>query len=296
MSLLDTILDLSPRRLWRVAARQGAALGRRVDGRSTVPKVSAQFVERQDRVIQSLLERRLAGEPLAELLRGFDAKNYGERVVEYPVFLDWLLAQPTGLDLLDVGCVLNKSFLGPVLNERCRALWLCNPAVEPLAIDGPPVFYHLAPLDKAFRRGPTFSLITCLSTLEHIGFDNSHYGASVPPRFAEPADEPFIESFGQLSHLLAPGGRLLISFPYGQREALLHPSTGRASSQVLDHGALERCLPAFAAAGVEIEVEIYAATADGWQRQEPRNDAFRYANGCPGAEAVAVLKGLRGGQ
>lgn len=290
---LDTLLDLSPRKLLRLAARQRAALGRHLSRRKTVPQVDAGFLQRQDQKAEALLRQLLEGASLDDVLSDFDAKVFGERLVEYPVFFDWLRQQPTGLELLDVGCVLNKAFLGPFLAARCRALWLCNPALEPIAIEGLPVYYHAAALAEAFARERTFRAITCLSTLEHIGYDNSHYGVSLPARFTQPDETPFVESFAQLSRLLASGGRLLISFPYGRREVLIHPRSGRGASQVMDHAAVQRCMPVFNEAGVDVEMEVYAATAAGWKRQDPENDDFRYADGCPGAEAVAILKGHR---
>ncbi|MEM7352107.1 MAG: hypothetical protein AAF657_15005 [Acidobacteriota bacterium] len=261
-----------------------------------MPLLSAGFMARQDGRIEETLQGLEGGASLDEAVSGFDAKAFGERVVEYPYLLDWLRSQPTGLELLDVGCVLNKALLDARLADRCAALWLCNPALEPLAVRALPVYYHAAPLENAFSDGKAFPLVTCLSTLEHVGYDNSHYGEAVPARFTEPSTVPFVESFQSLARLLAPGGHLLVSFPFGQREVLYHPKSGKAYSQVMDCQAVEECLPALDEAGVRARVEVFVATEAGWRRGSLEDDDVFYADGCPGAAAVAFIAGVKASQ
>jgi hypothetical protein len=55
-----------------------------------------------------------------------------------------------------------------------------------------------------FRPGRTYDLILAISTLEHVGWDES------------PRDPPKVgRAIERLRHLLAPGGRLMLSFPIG---------------------------------------------------------------------------------
>lgn len=260
-----------------------------------IPILSTGFQVRQDRQIEGLIGRVAGGEDLDRVVAGFDARRFGERVVEYPYVVEWLLSQPPGNDLLDVGCVLNKRLLSGVLGERCRAVWFCNPALEPPQLPGLPVFYHLSPLATAFPNGMRFPSVTCLSTLEHIGYDNSQYGDAAPARYSAPSTEPFRQSFSSLARLLAPGGSLLVSFPFGRREVLIHPRTAKISSQVMDRAAVEECLPVFEAEGVGVTVEVFAATASGWQRRGLERDDYRYADGCPAAAAVAFIRGKKDG-
>ena len=295
MNLGARFYDLSPRKLINFfRSRLLAQKAKRMTDRP-VPILSAGFRARQDRWVEGLVRRIVAGERLESVVRGFDAKLFGERVVEYPYTVEWLLSQPPGHDLVDVGCVLNKRLMADVLGKRCRTVWFCNPAMEAPDLHGLPVFYHLSPLASAFPNGMQFPLVTCLSTLEHIGYDNSHYGALEPARYSEPTTEPFRQSFRSLARLLAPGGSLLVSFPFGQREVLIHPGTARISSQVMDRAAVEECLPALQAGGVRVAVEVFAATASGWQRRGLESEDYRYADGCPAAAAVAFVHGSKDG-
>lgn len=292
-SLASRLLHLSPAKLLHpLRNRWILHRARRVPGR-LAPPLSAGFLARQDRLIDGLVERVAAGEVLERVVAGFDARRYGERVVEYPRTVAWLLGQPAGAELLDVGCVLNKELMAPVLAARCRALWFLNPAVEPLQVASLPVFYHPAPLADAFADGRRFPRVSCLSTLEHVGYDNSQYGAGESPRFTEPSPVPIRESFRALARLLEPGGELLVSFPYGRSEVVVHPRTAKLAWQVIDRRSLGAALPELAAAGVEAEAEVYVATGEGWRREGPEADRHRYAEGCPGARAVAFVVGRK---
>ena len=85
---------------------------------------------------------------------------------------------------------------------------------------------------------------------------------------------------------MAPGGRLLVSFPYGLREVLEHPSTHRIGSQVFDRNSLQHALQTLQDAGVKGRAEVYQAADRGWARVAPEACAARYADGCPAAAAV----------
>ena len=296
--LLSRLYDLSPRQLVRFLSRPwraGGPLRRRSvsSGGVVAPRIGSAFLARQDRQIRALLERVADGESLDQVLMGFDGRRFGERVVEYPYTARWLLDGPDGEDLLDVGCVLNKALIAPLMAARCHSLWLCNPALETPDVKGLPLFYHLAPLAEAFPAGRQFLQVTCLSTLEHIGYDNSHYGVEAVARYDRPTLEPVVDSLHHLGRLVAPGGRLLISVPYGLREVVIHPSTGRVSSQVFNQPAISELLEVLRGEGLETEAEVFVADGNGWRRGGVEPVDRHYGEGCPGAAAVALMMGRR---
>ena len=57
-----------------------------------------------------------------------------------------------------------------------------------------------------------FALALCVSTLEHVGLNNTRYA---PLAEADPGD---VEALAELARVLVPGGRLLVTVPIGQRE------------------------------------------------------------------------------
>ena len=101
-----------------------------------------------------------------------------------------------------------------------------------------------------FRPG-SFDLILAISVIEHIGRDNSIYGAREQP-VQEFAD---LEAVAGLASLLRPGGRLLITVPFGRLE---------------DHGwfiqyDLRRIQALVERSGCELTLaEYYAYSAHGW--------------------------------
>jgi hypothetical protein len=239
-----------------------------------------------------MISRVVSGEPAAVAVMGFDARKFDERVLEYTLASEWVLQQEAGQDLLDVGCVMNNALVAPLLEKRCRNVWLVNVALEPVLIRNP-VFYHLRELEQAFPIGPLFSRITCLSTIEHIGFDNRHYGVRSPARYSTPTDEPFVQSLSRLADLLSVEGKLLVTVPFGLREAIIHPKTGRPAQQVFDRGSLEAGQEVLDRKGVASTSEVWEATEQGWQRTRSDLRQRRYADGCRAAAAIAVLRVVR---
>ena len=75
-------------------------------------------------------------------------------------------------------------------------------------------------LDGCFRPD-SFELILCISTIEHIGRDNTVYGLDS----GRQAERPDVEAISAMREWLIPGGRLLLTVPYGryeERETLIN--------------------------------------------------------------------------
>jgi len=153
----------------------------------------------------------------------------------------------------------------------------------------------VADLDQSFPGGEQFTLVTCLSTIEHIGYDNSQYGLKTPARYTTPTVEPLVNALRKLAQLLTPGGSMLVSFPFGHREVLVHPVTRKIASQVFDFAALKEGLAVLQSEGVTSEVEVFAASETGWGPVDARTCDLRYADGCPAACAVTFVRGKKEG-
>ncbi len=243
-------------------------------------------------LITGFIQKVGMGESVDQVLSGFDARQYDERVAEYTYFSAWLQRAGKQAEILDVGCVLNNSLVDPVLTTSCESVWFCNVDLEPVAVEVP-VYYHLSTLQDAFQNGRKFDVITSLSTIEHIGYDNSQYGSSVPAIYTEPEVEPLVNSIVKIVDLLNVGGRFLISVPYGCREVLIHPYTLKKASQVFDFDAIQAAINAISAKVSELEFDVYQISSEGWSKVDAEQCQARYADGCPAAAAVAFISAVR---
>jgi len=145
--------------------------------------------------------------------------KYGFRLDARIVEIPWMLSRlgkRTGR-ILDAGSSLNYEYVlkSPALVDKCitivtlapeaRCYWMCGISY---------VFGDLRNLD--FRDG-LFDTIACISTIEHVGMDNTRYDRST--QAAKPGDtEAFLSAFKELYRVLAPDGVLYISFPFGRYE------------------------------------------------------------------------------
>lgn len=286
------------RRMFRPGAaapsqEQGARAVHPQTGAPLADLLDEEYFARRDPLIQSLIERIRRGEPFADVMQGFDAREFDERVAEYAFLTQWLLEREKGLELLDVGCVVNNRLVTNLLLERCGQVWLCNPALEPRITVPNPLFYHVADLADSFPGGERFPMVTCLSTIEHIGYDNSQYGIRTEGLFTEPQTATLISAMSKLATLTAPGGHLLVSVPFGHREALIHPVTNKVASQVFDHESLAEGLDALRQKGVSYDVHVLEARPEGWLQVSPEECHVRYAESSPAAAAVALIAGHR---
>jgi SAM-dependent methyltransferase len=207
---------------------------------------------RQRRLVQQvlgtpeLLERFRTGAPLPQ--------SYGigldERVVEHP----WLLAQDLGGKLLDAGAALNHRHVVDHLRPRVSELCVATIEPEPVAFLERRVSYAFADLrDLPFRDG-YFDVVASISTLEHVGMDNTRYGVGTP-RAPDP-DRELDAALRELVRLLALSGTLYFSVPYGAPE-------DHGWLRQFDRAGLDRLIAA--ANPTSRSVVVYRYARAGWQ-------------------------------
>ena len=118
-----------------------------------------------------------------------------------------------------------------------------------------------------------FDLVLCVSTLEHVGADNSGYGLD-----AEDDGASRLTALRELRRVLAPSGRLLITVPCGEP----------GDYGWFDQDDVRGWTRLFTRAGFFVEEqEVYELTEDGW-RAAPELDTtgLRYGERGPAASAV----------
>lgn len=195
-----------------------------------------------------------------------------ERTVEIP----WALARYRGEQrVLDVGSAWTEE------EEYLKGLAALG-AAQLVGVDAalPPRGQLPFELVQADVRqlpfaGSSFELVFCISTLEHIGFDNSVYGLS-----AERDPAGMAKALRELRRVLTVDGRLLVTVPCGELE---------------DHGWFlqqppDYWLALFDGAGFDTSArDVYELSRRGrWRRRRWfRAKGVRY--GARGQAASAVL-------
>lgn len=175
-----------------------------------------------------------------------------ERCVEYPWALSHLKPGPERL--LDAGSALNHPWLLELPVFTGKGLHILTLAPEPYCAWNAGFSYLFADLRDIPIRDGYYERIFCISTLEHVGFDNSVYAGEAHRQRGAP--DEYKRALRELKRVLAPGGELLVTLPFGRREDLV-------LAQQFDSALLAELLDAFDPA--EAEKTFYRYGLHGWQ-------------------------------
>jgi len=189
-----------------------------------------------------------------------------ERVVELP----WVLSRLSGKRALEVGYAFAEP---PYLAALLQAGFDELVGVDLASADVPGLTGVQADVRELPFGDGSFDLALCVSTLEHVGADNSGYGLQ-----AEDDGASRLTALRELRRVLTPRGRLLITVPCGEpgEYGWFHQDDVRGWTRL------------FARAGFFIEEqEIYELAEEGWRTApELETAGLRYGERGPAASAV----------
>lgn len=175
-----------------------------------------------------------------------------ERVVEYPWLFGRLSVGP-GI-VLDAGSILNHEYLvnHPKLDDKKLTIFTLAPEDQAYWPRG--ISYVFGDLRKTFFADEAFDVVVCLSTLEHVGFDNTMlYTSNTAKKENDP--EACLEVIAELRRVLKPGGVLFLSVPFGL-------AVDHGWFQVYDGPGVDRLIATFGPSSVR-EI-VYQYRPDGW--------------------------------
>lgn len=191
-------------------------------------------------------------------------KHYGvgldERVIEYP----WVIArlnQASGY-LLDAGSTLNKAFILDLDLLQKKRVVIMTLAPEG-TLNRNNVSYHYGDLRKTIFTDGIFDEIVCISTLEHIGMDNTQL-YTADKTFSEQDAQAYRLVVQEFRRLLKPGGQVLLTVPFGKYE---------------NHGWLQQFNYNMVCDITQVfeprlsSIMVYRYFADGWQLSTPEECA-----------------------
>jgi SAM-dependent methyltransferase len=236
-----------------------------------------------DALGSAALLHRLGSEGDGTLPGGYGL-GLDERVVEWP----WLLSRvrARGGPVLDAGSTLNHAHVLDAFLPAAAPLHVVTLHPEAEAHTERGISYIYADLRDLPLRDSRFATVICASTLEHVGMDNARYGAegggAVDPRFEAG------RALDEIRRVLAPGGAVLITVPFGRREdhGWFRQYDNDDLAEMVERSRLEH-----------VESKVYAYSSDGWRLSAPEAAAGLayhdvHATGAPAPDGAAAARAV----
>ena len=142
-----------------------------------------------------------------------------ERIIEIP----WIIKKLSNLKgkLLDAGSTLNHEYILKKINKNFK-IYIQTLFPEKNNFKNLGVNYIYGDLAKNNFKKNFFDVITCISTLEHVGFDNSLYRSKGKKDIDKNIKNKHIKVFKNLIKILKPNGHLFITVPFGKKANYLN--------------------------------------------------------------------------
>lgn len=136
-----------------------------------------------------------------------------ERIVELPWLYDNLSDDPE--TILDAGSSLNFQYFLQSKKLSKKKVYITTLAPEPRNYASMGVSYIFGDLRKTCFNENFFDTVACISTLEHVGLDNTMlYTEDNDLNENSPID--YLLVIKELKRVLKPGGNLFLTFPFGK--------------------------------------------------------------------------------
>ena len=148
----------------------------------------------------------------------FTQKEYiDERIVEIP----WVIKKLNlyhRKKILDAGCTLNYSYLIDEILKNDNKLTYVNLYPEKFADKRSMVSYLHSDITKLNIADEAFDVVTCISVLEHIGFNNEIYDTSgIKNKELIINENLYLDGIREIRRVLKKDGTLYLSIPYGKQ-------------------------------------------------------------------------------
>jgi SAM-dependent methyltransferase len=182
--------------------------------------------------------------------------GYGSRIDERSIEYPWLFAQLPAKPgkVLDAGSALNHGFLierAPLNNAELTIMTL---APEKRCFWDRSISYVFGDLRHTMFRDASFDVVVSVSTIEHIGLDNTMLYTSDATKKENDADG-YLSAINEFKRILKPGGFCLITVPYGKHEV-------QGWYQVFNERMITQLISTFQP--VEHSVDYFGYGMDGW--------------------------------
>lgn len=177
-----------------------------------------------------------------------------ERAVEYPWIFSRLSQKATVM--LDAGSTFNFDFIveHELIKNKKLTIFTFHPEKKCFFNKG--ISYVYGDLREMYFKNNAFEEIVSHSTIEHIGMDNAIYGYGDDKNRNGKSFE-YLKAIEEMIRILKPGGKLLITFPFGKYE-------DHGFFQQFDLEMLQKLLSLFSLVG-KFEVDYFKYEKSGWR-------------------------------
>ncbi len=189
-----------------------------------------------------------------------------ERIVEYPWFFSLLPESPG--KLLDAGSILNHEVVIGHPKLKNKDVFISTLAPEENCFWQDRISYVFDDLRRSCFREDFFDWIACISTLEHVGMDNTRFYCRTDLGQADGRQDVHLDAIRDFHRILRPGGTLFLTVPFGKAK-------NHGWFQVFDQGMADQVIHAFAPR--KAEETVYRYRPDGWtvsDREEAKDATF----------------------
>jgi len=228
-----------------------------VNGRK--PWTRGYNLHRREQIIDAIVKSSFN---FSELKKGYGFR-LDERIIEYP----WLFAvlPPGNGKLLDAGSALNHEFLLNLEPLCSKKMFISTLEFEGTCACNKGVSHIYEDLRQSCYRDDYFDYVVSISTIEHIGLDNTFlYSRDQASR--ENAPDSYLLAIKEFRRVLKPGKTLYLSFPYGR-------PNNYGWFQIFDQERLDQTITAFAPAAVKESHFRYEPDGWRWSSREESKDA-----------------------
>lgn len=198
--------------------------------------------------------------------------GFDERVVEYPWFFSRL--KPHEKKLLDAGSSLNHPDILNLPTLYGRSLDIVTLADEGRWRAKNPIAYSYQDLRHLDFKDESFDVVVCLSTLEHVGMDNTFLYTSNDTK-KENDPKGYLTAVRESRRVLKKGGTLYVTVPFGKHK-------NHEWFQIFDATMVQNLVDVFSPSRREIVFFKYQRT--GWD--------FSSMDECQAGEYVDVRRSL----
>lgn len=180
-----------------------------------------------------------------------------ERIIEYTWFFSSVESfTKQANSYLDAGPVMNHAFVVKRARNLAKKVHFASLSHEDNCFQELDISYIFSDLRSLPIKDDFYDIISCISTLEHIGCDNSCYGSQPRPSFSNSKNFEFLDAAKELNRVMKPDGSLYITVPFGQYMHL-------GMIQQFDHEMIDCLVDTFGQS--RTEVSFYKYSIDGWQ-------------------------------